>query len=90
VAALRGRRRGGDLSFGELALVAAFLDFLEEAEVLLEGALEATLVEGEEVEVFAAVEPGIGVGEGDGGLFGVALHLVGLAESDGHDGVFDL
>jgi hypothetical protein len=30
------------------------------------------------------------VGESDGGLFGLAFHLVGLAERDGHDGVFDL
>ena len=52
--------------------------------------MEAAFVEGEEVEILAAVEPGLGLGEGDGGFFVVTLHPVGLAEGHGDDGVFDL
>ena len=81
---------GGGIGGSLFAVVAALLDFIQEFEVFLEGALEAALVEGEQVQILAAIEPGLGLGEGNGGFFVVAFHLVGLAEGDGDDGVFDL
>jgi membrane protein len=56
---------------------------------LVDAALDAVLVEGEELEVLALGEPDAGLGEGDVDL-GVAGGAVGgLADADGVDGAFD-